>query len=179
MSSRNPRRYGSVIITLHWVMLVLIVAVYACIELRDLYPKGSAIREALKTWHYMLGLTVFALVWLRLLARLTGQVPAIVPTPSRWQLRAAHEVEFPMYVFIVIMPLLGWAIVSGQGKSVFLFGIELPRLIGENRGLADSLEDIHELIGNIGYALIGVHALAALVHHYMQRDNTLRRMLSG
>lgn len=179
MSSRNPGRYGAVLITLHWLMLALIVAVYACIELRELYPKGSAIREALKMWHYMLGLTIFALVWLRLLARLAGQVPAIVPTPPRWQQRAAHVVELAMYAFVIVMPLLGWAIVSGEGKSVLFFGLELPRLIGENKSLAHELEDVHELIGNVGYALIGIHALAALMHHYMRRDNTLKRMLPG
>jgi len=50
-------------------------------------------------------------------------------------------------------------------------------LIGVNKGLATQLEDIHGLIGNLGYAVIGIHALAALIHHYVQRDNTLRRML--
>jgi superoxide oxidase len=51
------------------------------------------------------------------------------------------------------------------------------RLIGENNGLAKQFEDVHGLIGNVGYALIRIHALAALIHHYVQRDNTLRRML--
>ena len=90
MGSRATGRYGIPLITLHWLMLVLIVAVYASIELREFYPKGSAIREAFKTWHYLLGLTVFALVWLRLLARFAGRVPPIVPSPPRWQLRAAQ-----------------------------------------------------------------------------------------
>jgi cytochrome b561 len=158
-------------------MLVLIVAVYACIELREFYPKGSAIRESFKTWHYLLGLTVFALVWLRLLARFAGRVPPIVPSPPGWQLRVAHAVEFAIYLFVIVMPVLGWLSMSAEGKSISIFGLELPRLIGENKGLAKQLEEIHSLIGNVGYALIGIHALAALIHHYVQRDNTLRRML--
>jgi cytochrome b561 len=75
------------------------------------------------------------------------------------------------------MPLLGWMILSGEGKPVSFFGIQLPALIPENKALARQLEDIHELTGNIGYALIGLHAAAALAHHYFQRDNTLLRML--
>lgn len=59
-------RYGSLSIAMHWLMLALLVAVYACIELREFYPKGSDPREALKQWHFMLGLAVFVLVWLRL-----------------------------------------------------------------------------------------------------------------
>lgn len=179
MSSKTAHRYGSVLITLHWVMLALIIAVYACTELREFYPKGSAVRDALKSWHYTLGMTVFALVWLRLLARLAGRIPPIVPNPPRWELRAAHSLEFAIYVFLIAMPFLGWLIVSGEGNTVSFFGIALPRLIGENRALAKQLEEVHGLIGNIGYGLIGIHALAALIHHYVQRDNTLTRMLRG
>jgi cytochrome b561 len=158
-------------------MLVLIIAVYACIELREFYPKGSATREALKSWHYFLGLSVFALVWVRLLARVAGRVPPILPNPPRWQRRVAHAVEFAIYVFMIVMPVLGWLSLSAAGKTLSYLGLELPHLIGTDKGLSNRLEDIHGLIGNVGYALIGIHALAALIHHYVQRDNTLRRML--
>jgi cytochrome b561 len=158
-------------------MLVLIVAVYACIELRELYPKGSAIREGLKTWHYMLGLSVFALVWLRLIARFLAPVPAIVPRPPQWQMRVAHFTEFAIYIFMFVMPLLGWLILSGENQLAPFFGLHLPALIGDNKALAKQLEEIHETIGNVGYILIGLHAAAALIHHYFYRDNTLVRML--
>jgi len=74
MQWRNStERYGSLSMGLHWLMLLLLVAVYGCIELREFFPKGSEPREALKIWHYMLGLSVFVLVWLRLLSNITGQ----------------------------------------------------------------------------------------------------------
>lgn len=173
----EPARYGSLLISLHWLMLVLIVAVYATIELRGFYPRGSEIREGLKTWHFMLGLAIFALVWVRLLARFVGAVPPIVPTPPRWQVIVAHVTEFAIYVFMIVMPLLGWLILSGENRPVPFFGLQLPALISENKGLAKQLEEVHETLGNIGYFLIGVHALAALAHHYIHRDNTLVRML--
>jgi cytochrome b561 len=181
MSARTTSRYDMPLITLHWLMLVLIVAVYACVEVREFYPRGSAIREALKSWHYLLGLIVFALTWLRLLARFAGRVPLIVPSPARWQLRVAHAVEFAIYVFVIVMPVLGWLSLSAEGNtiSISFFGLELPHLIAENKGLSKQFEDVHAFIGNVGYALIGVHALAALIHHYVRRDNTLRRMLPG
>ena len=68
-ASRATFHYSRVSIALHWLMLVLLAAVFACIELRVNYPRGSDIREALKTWHFMLGLLVFVLVWVRLFAR--------------------------------------------------------------------------------------------------------------
>jgi cytochrome b561 len=176
-AKEGTARYGSLLISLHWLMLLLIVAVYACIELRVLYPKGSEIREALKTWHFMLGMAIFTLVWVRLLARAFGSSPAILPEPPRWQVLVAHLTELAIYVFMIVMPLLGWLILSGENKPVPFFGIELPALIGANKVLAKQLEEIHETIGNVGYFLIGLHAVAALAHHYIHRDNTLVRML--
>lgn len=178
MSWKNSAsRFGSLSIAMHWLMLLLIVAVYACIELRTQFPKGSEIREALKAWHFMLGLAVFVLVWVRLLARLAGQIPAIVPQPSRLQLRLAHAFEYAMYAFMIAMPLLGWLILSAEGTPVPFFGIQVPALIAENKVLAKQFEEIHETLGTAGYFLIGTHALAALVHHYVRRDNTLTRIL--
>jgi cytochrome b561 len=175
----GPAGYGSPLIAVHWLTLLLIVFVYACIELRVLYPRGSEIREALKTWHYWLGLSVFILVWVRLAARLFGKAPPIVPVPPRWQVLVAHFSELAIYVFMIAMPLLGWLILSADNESVQLLGLRLPALIAENEPLAKQLEEVHGLIGNVGYFLIGIHAAAALVHHYVQRDNTLVRMLPG
>lgn len=172
-------RYGSLLIGLHWLMLLLVIAVYASIELRVLFPRGSAIREGLKTLHFTLGLVIFLLVWVRLYARLKGPSPAIVPPPPRWQLAIAHTTELAIYLLMISMPLLGWLSLNAEGDPISLFGVPLPQLIGANKQLAGQLEEVHESIGTIGYALIGMHALAALVHHYIQRDNTLRRMLPG
>ena len=85
MTLRNtPDRFGSISIGLHWVTLIVLIGVYACINLTDLYPKGSEPREALKTWHFMLGLTVLLLVALRLVNRLAGA------SPPRWSARRSH-----------------------------------------------------------------------------------------
>ena len=178
MNWKNTReRFGSLSVAMHWLMLLLIVAVYACIELRTQFPRGSGIREALKTWHFMLGLAVFALVWVRLIARFLGELPTIVPQPSKLQLTIAHAFEYAMYAFMIAMPLLGWLILSGEGKPVPFFGIQLPALIAQNEEFAKQLEEVHETVGNVGYFIIGTHALAALVHHYIRLDNTLTRML--
>jgi len=171
--------YASPLIALHWLMLALLVLVYACIELRVLYPRGSEIREALKTWHYMLGLGVFILVWVRLIVRILGRTPPIIPPPPRWQVRVAHFAELAIYIFMIAMPLLGWLILSAENEPVVLLGIRLPALAAIDQKFAKQLEEVHEFVGNVGYFLIGIHAAAALVHHYIQRDNTLSRMLPG
>lgn len=173
----NSERYGALSIGLHWLMLLLLIAVCACIELREFFPKGSDTREALKAWHFMLGLSVFVLVWLRLTARMTGPIPHITPEPPAWQELSAKLMYFALYVFMIGMPLAGWLMLSAEGKPIPFFGLHLPPLTGESPPLAELVEEIHEAGGVIGYLLAGLHAAAALYHHYVVRDNTLRRML--
>jgi superoxide oxidase len=175
--SYTTNRYGSISIALHWIMLLLIAAVYTCIELKGYFPKGSETREALKMWHFMLGLSVFALVWIRLVSIITGHIPPIVPTPPMWQKLLAKALHGALYLLMIGLPLLGWLLLSAAGKPIPFFGLNLPALINENKNLASTIKELHETGGTIGYYLIGLHAVAGLFHHYLVKDNTLVRML--
>ncbi|BCT34351.1 cytochrome b [Pseudomonas protegens] len=169
-------RYSSMTITLHWLMLVLLAVVYACIEFRGIFPKGSGARTLIVEAHFMLGLTVFVLVWLRLFARTQGVAPKIVPNPPQWQRLLATLMHWALYLFMIAMPLLGWLTTSAKGHQVMFYGFDLPLLVTEDKNLAKQLQGWHELLGTFGYWLIGLHALAGLYHHYVMRDNTLQRM---
>ena len=172
----RPHSFSRLSIALHWLMLALLAAVYACIELREFYPRGSDIREALKTWHFMLGLSVFVLVWVRIAARaLSPRRPA--PRSRAGALAAA--VHLALYGLMIAMPLMGWVVLSAEGDAVPFFGLTLPPLVAANEGLAGRVEEVHETLGVAGYWLIGLHAAASLFHHYVLRDGTLRRMLPG
>ena len=173
----TAERYGSLQIALHWSMLLLLAAVYACIELRGLFPKGSDLREALKAWHFMLGLTVLILATVRVFLHFAGPTPAAPPGQPRWQTWLGKTVHLALYVFMISMPVLGWLLLSSDAKPIPFFGAELPPLIIPNAVLTERLEELHETVGTIGYFLIGIHAAAALAHHYLLRDDTLRRML--
>jgi cytochrome b561 len=82
-----------------------------------------------------------------------------------------------LYLLMIAMPLLGWLTLSAQGKPVPFFGLQLPQLVGASKSVAGWFKELHESGGTIGYFLVGLHAAAALFHHYVVRDNTLRRML--
>ncbi|MFA5948803.1 MAG: cytochrome b [Hyphomicrobium sp.] len=176
----STTRYSSVSITLHWLMFLLIVAVYACIELREYYPKGSDPRNALKAWHFTLGLSVLTLVVLRIAARAIYPAPAALSDLPLWQRQLASVTHILLYALMICMPIAGWVILSGEAKPVpFWGGLQLPPLIAENKPLAELVEEVHGTVGNIGYFLIGLHALGALAHHYVLKDSTLKRMLPG
>jgi cytochrome b561 len=177
MTRFRLRQTISVSICLHWLTALLFVAAYATIELRELFPKDSAPREAMKSWHYTAGLTILAVAWLRLLLRSFMAPRVDGPQMPRWQALASKAGHIALYALMIALPLLGWLTLSAEGEPLLFFGFDVPALIAPNDGLAEQFEELHETVGKVGYGLIGLHVLAALIHHYVLRDATLVRML--
>lgn len=168
-------RYSTAMVLIHWLMLALMVAVFASINLRELYPKGTDMRNLMKTIHFMLGLLVLVMVALRVVAKLSSPQPPAASDVA-WAQWAAKIGHLALYGFMVVMPLLGWATLSAAGKPVPFFGLELPALLATNKELAHNLQEVHETIGELGYWLIGLHAAAALLHHFVFKDGLMKRM---
>lgn len=178
MSLRNTtHRYGSLSIALHWLMVLLLVAVYVFANLIDTFPKDSPGRDLMKTWHFTMGLTILATVIVRIVVRLTSVSPRITPNPPAMQNLAAKAMHLALYAMMLGLPIAGWLILSASGKPIPFYGLQLPALIGENKDLAHTIKEVHETVGTAGYFLIGLHALAGLYHHYFAKDDTLLRML--
>ena len=165
-------RYSFVSILLHWLMLALLAGVYVMAELQE--GEGDA---SFAAWHYSLGLSVFVLVWLRIAARLIWAAPARVE--QGWRNVLSMVTHGPLYVLMIGMPVAGWLILSAEGDAISFFGLRLPPLIAADHGLAETFEEVHEVGGTIGYALVALHAVAALFHHYILRDGLMRRMSPG
>lgn len=169
-------RYSSMSIILHWLMLLVIVGVFAAMGLREYYPRGSDTRNWLKSMHFTLGLTVFALVWIRIAARVMTTSPAPLDGPT-WRTIPARAVHFALYGFMIAMPLAGWALLSAEGDAIPFYGLRLPALIAKNPALAEQIEGAHVLGGNIVFWVILAHAAAAIFHQYWLNDHLLQRML--
>lgn len=172
----TPTRYPAVLITLHWLTLALMVGVYALIQLHDALPKGGDARALVKAWHETLGVTVFTVVLVRLPLRLWLGVPPGLESTPPWQDRLATWMHWALYALLFAAPIMGYLSLNAKGTPVPFYGLQLPALIGPDRALAGNLKEIHETIGTLGYWLIGLHAAAALVHHYLMHDDTLGRM---
>lgn len=177
IEQRAARHYHPAVIAMHWGVLLLMIGVYASMELREFLPKGSEPRELLKVLHYSLGLTVLALVLARIVLRLRTATPPVAPPLTPLMKIGATGAHLALYAFMIAMPLLGWAGLSAEGKSILFFGIPVFPIVPVSEELSEFLEETHETIGKIGYFLIGAHAAAALYHHYVRRDDTLKRML--
>ena len=176
----NPQtaaRYSKPVVILHWLMLLLMIGVYAFIELKVLFVKGTPPPELMKTIHFTLGLTVFLFVIVRIYFRITSATPAIQPALNPIMHYISTVMHLALYALMIAMPIAGWLILSAAGKPIPFYGLELPPLIAKNKELAKTIKELHETAGSIGYFLIAGHALAGLFHHYIKRDNTLARML--
>lgn len=178
MSTAAPR-YAPLVRRLHWLMAVMIGLSYLLIEQRGLFARGTPGRNFMMQSHYWIGLAIFALVWLRLVQRRGLAAPGVTPALPAWQSALSKLLHVALYAFFIVMPLLGLATAWLDGKMLYLpfTQIMVPPLLAENEALAHTVEDLHKLVGNIFYWVIGLHIAAALYHHFVRRDDTLKRML--
>jgi superoxide oxidase len=172
----NNARYSSLVISLHWLIFLLMIAIYATMEFRGIFEKGSEPRELMKAIHFMLGASLLFLVIIRIAARIFSTTPEIVP-PLKPQLKIVSKLmHLALYILMIAMPISGWLMLNANGKAVPFFGLELPIVIAENKALGEQLHDLHEIGATVGYVLIGLHTAAALFHHYVMKNNVLLRM---
>lgn len=179
MSLKNPAdRWGGVSQLLHWTIAVLILSIGAVGLVMGELPRSPK-WFWVYTAHKSLGLTVLALVIVRIAWRLYAGAPQPVPGTPRWQARLASLTHGAIYLLILAMPLSGWLYDSASGLRPFRwFGLaEVPKLSPPDEALAGSMHAAHELLFWVLMALVAGHAAAALYHHFFQRDATLARML--
>ncbi len=169
-------RYSGVAIALHWVTALLIVA-NLLLGLSMVPLPLSPRKLQWYLWHKWIGITVFLLTSLRLTWRLLRPPPPPVPMP-RWQRRASSLSHAALYALLLLVPVSGWVYSSATGVQVNYLGLfPLPNLVGKDRSLAAALRILHLTLNSALFALVLVHAGAALRHHFVQRDAVLHRML--
>ncbi|MHB1947229.1 MAG: cytochrome b [Gammaproteobacteria bacterium] len=169
-------RYGLIAILLHWIMAILLIALL----ILGLYMVGLPVSlEKLKLygWHKEYGILALILVIIRIVWRLSNITPTLaIPLLEKI---AARTVHWAFYGFMFAMPITGWLITSAAGLPVSFFGLfVLPDLVAPNPDLMKSFQEIHEWLGYGLIATIILHASAALKHHFINKDDILKRMLS-
>lgn len=164
--------YTGVAIALHWIIAVLVLFNLAT-GLGD-----DAVPGVLRGMHKPVGITILVLSLIRLGWRFTHPAPPLPAALPAWQKTAARTVYFLLYVFMIAMPLSGWAMVSGpKRRPLDWFGLfDIPYL-PVSPEVASLGHEAHELLGWGFLALVIVHISAALWHQFGLRDNLLARML--
>ena len=161
---------------LHWLMAAMILGLLALGLYMHELPLSPKKLE-LYAWHKWFGVTVFLLVWLRLAWRVTHRPPALPDSISPLMRLAAHAGHFLLYVLMIAIPLSGWLMSSAKGFQTVWFGVlPIPDLLGRDRELGDLLQQVHKLLNLLLMLTLAGHVVAALWHHFVLKDDTLRRM---
>jgi len=168
--------YGVVAISFHWLIAILMIGMLILgLYMADL--PSSMWKLKLIGWHKEIGLLILGLASLRLAWRLINVTPSLQNEPY-WQQLAAHASHWAFYGFMFAMPLTGWLLSSAAGFPISFFGLFVaPALIAPNETLRPIFAEIHEWLAYGLIAVICVHVGAALWHHFIRKDNILRRML--
>lgn len=176
MSMSPPLKYAWPVRAIHWVAAALVLLAYATGELSEEIAEGESTGP---DWHVFAGVSLLLLFVPRLLARMFTSVPPVAPPPPAWSAILSRLVLIALLAFVAVQPVLGVLSVWAEGRALEIpfIGASIPPMIALGEGAGDRLEDAHEALGNAFYAVIALHALAALWHHVLRRDNALRRML--
>ncbi len=172
----NKDRYGFVAIFLHWFVALLIIGLL----IMGLYMVGLPIslqKLKLYGWHKEYGLMVLGLALIRIVWRLSNMVPEL--SLPKIEKIAARTVHWAFYGFMFAMPISGWVITSAAGLPASFFGLfTLPDLVTPNEEIRQLFQEIHQWLGYGLIATICLHVAGALKHHFIDRDDILRRILS-
>lgn len=163
----------------HWIMAAAIVGAwligFTMPEVEDGDPRGTVLDR-----HTAFGLAVLTLAALRLLWRLYNPTPAPVPGTPPLQHLAARGAHLLLYVLMFAMPISGILMTWAEGRTLHVFWLhDIPAPFAPSDELGDIMEDTHETLALLLAAMVGAHVAAALYHHVICRDCTLRRMLTG
>lgn len=163
---------------LHWAIFLLVLACYGLTYNEVFFAKGDPIRD-LSWWsHISLGLLLTALIAARLLARLALGTPPLPSTMSGMEVAAAKGAHFLLYALMIGIVGLGITLTWLRGDALTFFGLfTIPAPIAPDRDLAHQVKELHELCADGILVVAGLHAVAALWHHYVRGDDVLTRML--
>jgi len=183
----NSKSYNKVAVWLHWGIGALIVCLLAVGFLMGNIPKDDiSLRAMVYNWHKTLGMLILILSVLRLVWKFTHKAPTPMPGLKTWEKMISKAVHTLFYVFMIGMPLVGWAIISTSRFPSFFFNspkMRMPELPFWH-GLAEEarkqthhlFEEIHEYMAFAAIALILLHVLAALKHHKAGKDILVRML---
>jgi len=169
--------YDRVLKAVHWSTLLLIAAAY--IAIWGSYAVATKEQEAFLTQlHRSLGVTVFVLTVFRLGWRWHARIPSLPADLPAIQKMAARVAEYVLYALLLAQPILGILYINARGRRVdFFFLGELPPIVGPDKVLAKQAVAAHDIVAYVLLTFIGLHAAAALFHHFVRRDDVLNAML--
>jgi len=176
--SNDDDRFDQVSITLHWLTVLLIIAQFSSIWLREAIDHQSALAASLLAVHRTSGIFSWFVVAARAAwRRWCAHLPPFPASMPRIQQLAAMANEYSLYILLLAMPITGLARVVLRGQPFSLFIWHVPALMQAEPEIRALFAKAHDIGATALLVLIGLHASAALLHRLMLHDNVMQRML--
>ncbi|TXH37862.1 MAG: cytochrome b [Rhodospirillaceae bacterium] len=161
----------------HWSIAALMAGMYLTDWTRSALERNSPERSFVLATHMSLGVLVFILTLVRVVWRLRRGAPAPLPAPGLFRLGSKLG-HVALYLATLFLPVTGALRALAGGKQIYFFGLPLVGPLDRDEAVLGATQVLHgDLLMNLLLALIGVHVLAALWHHFVLKDHTLRRMV--
>tara|TARA_R110001592_G_scaffold63586_9_gene195034 strand:- start:1513 stop:2106 length:594 start_codon:yes stop_codon:yes gene_type:complete len=179
MPAKNTRsRYGWVSVGIHWLMAIVVIGMFALgIWMRQLSYYDPWYQDG-PTIHKSIGVLLFILLLARIGWRSINIRPNDDPILKKWERTTAHLTHFAMYGLMLMLMTAGYLISTADGRQIEVFNLfSVPATVQGIENQEDIAGEIHEILAWTLILLAGVHALAALKHHFINRDSTLLKML--
>jgi cytochrome b561 len=174
--TKSPKTFSNVSKSLHWLIAFIVISMLSF----GFFMSGLA--DAQKPMVYMLhksfGLSVLALMIVRVIWIHHAGRPALPTDTPRWEIVLSRGVQYCLYIALLMMPLCGWVMSTASGRIPLFFGLfPLPCPgIEPNQALADIMDTMHKTTAWVLIGLIGLHVAGALKHHFINKDQVLGNM---
>ena len=175
---QSPLRYDGVAMTLHWITAILVVTLFSLAHIWDFFPHNGTVQLTLQTAHVSLGVVLATVVIIRLIWRIASR-HRLPPAASGFNGLAARGMHYFLYILLVAMAVAGFGKRWVRHHGVEFFGLHIPPPVTLDPAWRQAFNFIHHWGAWIIITLAGLHAAAALFHHFVLRDAVLRRMLPG
>ncbi len=175
--SSIEHRYGSGAIAFHWGMFLLVVVVGVLGLLHDSWPKTTQ-----AFWiniHAVAGILLWLLLLARFAWRLRHAPPPLPSDAGEFSRRLSGPVHWLLYALLFVIPMVGIVTFIWHGRSLDLGFLQIHFGVQRNRAIFEPTEDLHGYLAYALFGVAGIHALAALWHHFVRRDAVLARMWPG
>jgi cytochrome b561 len=178
MPIRNTvKRWGAVSQLFHWVIVALVITQFVLANIADGLPNDMR-KLAVLANHKSVGMTILILAVLRIAWRHSGPRPPLPGTLKAWELVLARVSHLALYILLFAVPLSGWLMSSARNFPVSWFGyFQFPDLISPSEAAFERAHETHEILAFTLGAVAILHLLAALKHHFIYKDDVLKRML--
>lgn len=178
-AGNTAQTYGWVSITLHWLMAIALIGMYSVGTYMVDLDYYDPLYHTLPALHKATGISLALLLMLRLAWKYAQPQPMPVassaPAITEQLAKLGH---LALYGLLILLIISGYLISTAKGHGISVVGLfEVPALLPVNQDRGELAGDIHEILANLFIFIVGVHALAALIHHFYWKDNTLKRML--